>query len=225
MGKLCPFGTTQPSPGTPTCPKCRQHPLVGRAPGEVDGVAQLVGVNEEGSELPQEPGDGGFAAPGASGQADHVGARRQSGGFLRGRGLPSGWGVAHKDPAGIVAAPGPAERGPVLPWGWDVPKAGRQTPKCPLCGRGRAGSSTPGCHPCGSPTSRGHRAFTLQLTQTGDPIWDPKTPTVACFLPHISPRPAPGVQDRSTTGIFRDISQSQQRGPAHLWVPQPPPDP
>lgn len=69
-----------------------------------------------------------------------------------------------------------------------------------------AGTCTPGCHPCGSPTPRGHRAFTPQLTQTGDPIWDPKTPTIACF--HISPRPAPGVQDSSTTGVFRDISQT-----------------
>lgn len=107
-------------------------------------MAQLVGVDEEGSELPQEPGDGGFAAAGASGQPDHVGARRQSGGFLRGRGLPSGWGVAHEDPAGVVAAPGPAERGLVPPWGWDVHP---RLPSLRLPDSTRASSFHPATHP------------------------------------------------------------------------------
>lgn len=58
--------------GGSTCPKGRHHLLVGRATGDVDGVAQLVGIDEERSQVPQEFGNGGFPTPSSSGQADHV---------------------------------------------------------------------------------------------------------------------------------------------------------
>lgn len=66
----------------------------------------------------------------------------------------------------------------------------------------------------------------IELSPRNSPKWAPgQTPTSACFLPRISPRFAPclgpGVQARSTTGIFRDASQSQEWGPARSWVPQP----
>lgn len=69
--------------GGSTCPKGCHHLLVGRATGDIDGVAQLVSVDEERSQVPQEFGNGGFPTPGSSSQADHVRARRQGRVLLR----------------------------------------------------------------------------------------------------------------------------------------------
>lgn len=74
--------------GGSTCPKGCHHLLVGRATGDIDGVAQLVSVDEERSQVPQEMGDGGFPTTGSSSQADHIRVRRQGRVLLREEGKP-----------------------------------------------------------------------------------------------------------------------------------------
>lgn len=69
-----------------TCPKGRHHGLVGWAIGGIDGVAQLVGVDDKRTQVPQEFGDGGFPTPSPPSQANHVRAQRQSWVLLRERG-------------------------------------------------------------------------------------------------------------------------------------------
>lgn len=85
-----------------TCPKGRHHRLVGRATRDIDGMAQLVSVNDERAQVPQEFGNGGFPAPSSPSQANHVRAQRQSWVLLRERGKlwqqMENWAFLEKEP-------------------------------------------------------------------------------------------------------------------------------
>ena len=124
-----------PQPPGPTCPEGGHHPLVGRASGDVDGVAQAVSVDDERSQLPQDFGDGGFPTPGSSGQADHVRARRQGRVLLREEGKRS--------PAdGDTGSAGGGSRPPSLEMGRKGPSPAEPTPLPPGSGQAAGGQSS-----------------------------------------------------------------------------------
>lgn len=85
-----------------TCPKGRHHQLVGRATGDIDGMAQLVSVDDERAQVPQEFSDGSFPAPSSPSQANHIWTQWQSWVLLRERGKPwqqtENWALLEKEP-------------------------------------------------------------------------------------------------------------------------------